>query len=80
MLHDLAPDVVTIGFGPRTDGIWQRLRQRGWGFVGKGEWRNEPVIGVSFTGDRRANRTADDLAHELLEIVREMEIAETRLW
>ena len=80
MLHDLMPDVVTISFGSRTADIWQRLRQRGWTFVGKGEWKNEPVLGVSFTGDRRANRTADELAEELIEIVREMEVAATRLW
>jgi hypothetical protein len=80
MLHDLMPDVVTVSFGSRTGEIWKRLRQRGWTFVGKGEWKNEPVLGVSFAGDRRANRTADELAEELIEIVREMEVAETRLW
>ena len=80
MLHDLMPDVVTVTFGSRTAEIWQRLRQRGWTFVGKGEWKSEPVLGVSFTGDRRANRTADDLAEELIQIVREIEVAETRLW
>ena len=80
MLHDLMPDVVTVSFGSRTGEIWKRLRQRGWTFVGKGEWRDEPVLGVSFSGDRRANRTADELADELIEIVREMEVAETRLW
>ena len=80
MLHDLMPDVVTVSFGPRTGEIWKRLRQRGWSFVGKGEWRDEPVLGVSFSGDRRANRNADELADELIEIVREIEVAETRLW
>ncbi|HEY7006865.1 MAG TPA: hypothetical protein VH392_10355, partial [Sphingomicrobium sp.] len=55
MLHDLMPDVVTVSFGSRTGEIWKRLRQRGWSFVGKGEWRDEPVLGVSFNGDRRAN-------------------------
>jgi len=80
MLHDLMPDVVTVSFGSRTGEIWKRLRQRGWTFVGKGEWRDEPVLGVSFGGDRRANRTAHELAEELIEIVREMEVAETRLW
>jgi hypothetical protein len=80
MLHDLMPDVVTVTFGSRTSDIWQRLRQRGWTFVGKGEWKNEPVLGVSFAGDRRATRTADELADELIDIVREMEVAETRLW
>jgi len=80
MLHDLMPDVVTVSFGPRTGEIWKRLRQRGWSFVGKGEWRDEPVLGVSFAGDRRANRTVDALADELIEIVREIEVAETRLW
>jgi len=72
MLHDLMPDVVTISFGSRTADIWQRLRQRGWTFVGKGEWKNEPVLGVSHnsfkiagaggtlhfaTGDRKATLT-----------------------
>lgn len=80
MLHDLMPDVVTVSFGSRTGEVWKRLRQRGWTFVGKGEWKNEPVLGVSFSGDRRANRTADELADEMIEIVREMEVAETRLW
>jgi hypothetical protein len=80
MLHDLMPDVVTVSFGSRTADMWQRLRQRGWTFVGKGEWKNEPVLGVSFTGDRRANRTADELAAEMIEIAREMEVAATRLW
>ena len=80
MLHDLMPDVVTVSFGPRTGEIWKRLRQRGWTFVGKGEWKDEPVLGVSFSGDRRANRTASELADELIEVVREMEVAETRLW
>jgi hypothetical protein len=80
MLHDLMPDVVTVSFGSRTGDIWKHLRARGWTFVGKGEWKDEPVLGVSFAGDRRANRTADELADELIEIVREMEVAETRLW
>ena len=80
MLHDLMPDVVTVTFGSRTAEIWKHLRARGWTFVGKGEWKNEPVLGVSFSGDRRANRTADELADELIEIVREIEVAETRLW
>ena len=80
MLHDLMPDVVTVTFGSRTGEIWKRLRQREWTFVGKGEWKDEPVIGVSFSGDRRANRTAAELAAELIEVVREMEVAETRLW
>jgi hypothetical protein len=80
MLHDLMPDVVTVSFGPRTGEIWKRLRQRGWTFVGKGEWKDEPVLGVSFSGDRRANRTAAELANELIEVVRELEVAETRLW
>lgn len=80
MLHDLMPDVVTVSFGPRTGEIWKRLRQRGWTFVGKGEWKREPVLGVSFSGDRRANRTASELADELIEIVREVELEETRLW
>ena len=80
MLHDLMPDVVTVSFGSRTGEIWKRLRQRGWTFVGKGEWKDEPVLGVSFSGDRRANRTASELADELIEVVREMEVAETRLW
>jgi hypothetical protein len=80
MLHDLMPDVVTVTFGSRTSEIWKRLRKRGWNFVGKGEWRGEPVLGVSFAGDKRAMRTVDDLAAALIRIVREMEVAETRLW
>ena len=46
--------------GPTTSA--QRLQQRGWTFVGNGEWQDERVLGVSFAGDRRANRTADELA------------------
>jgi hypothetical protein len=80
MLHDLMPDVVTVTFGSRTSGIWKRLRSRGWNFVGKGEWRGEPVLGVSFAGDKRAMSIVDDLAGALIRIVREMEVAETRLW
>ena len=80
MLHDLMPDVVTVSFGSRTSEIWKRLHSLGWAFVGKGEWRGEPVLGVSFAGDKRAMRTVDDLAGALIRIVREIEVAETRLW
>ena len=80
MLHDLMPDVVTVTFGSRTSEIWKRLRKRGWSFVGKGEWRGEPVLGVSFAGDKRAMRTVDGLAAALLRIVRGMAVAESRLW
>ena len=80
MLHDLMPDVVTVTFGTRTGAISKRLHANGWTFVGTGEWNGEPVLGVSFAGDRRASRTADDLAAELVRIVGEMEVAETRLW
>ena len=80
MLHDLMPDVVTISFGARTDTICKRLRSRGWSFVGTGEWQGEHVLGVSFAGDRRATRTADDLVAALIAVVGELEIAETRVW
>ena len=80
MLHDLMPDVVTVSFGSRTSEILNRLHARGWDFVGFGEWRGEPVLGVSFAGDRRANRTADDLVDALVSVVGELEIAETRTW
>ena len=80
MLHDLMPDVVTISFGGRTDAISQRLRQRGWDFVGTGDWQGERVLGVSFAGDRRANRTADDLVDALITVVGELDVAETRTW
>jgi hypothetical protein len=80
MLHDLMPDVVTISFGARTDTIYKRLRSRGWSFVGTGEWQGERVLGVSFAGDRRATRTADDLVAALIAVVGELEIAETRVW
>ena len=80
MLHDLMPDVVTISFGTRTDAISKRLRSKGWDFVGTGDWQGERVLGVSFAGDRRANRTADDLVEALIAVVGELEIAETRNW
>jgi hypothetical protein len=80
MLHDLMPDVVTISFGARTDAICERLHGLGWDFVGTGDWQGERVLGVSFAGDRRANRTADDLAEALITAVGELEIAETRTW
>ena len=80
MLHDLMPDVVTISFGAKTDTICKRLHSRGWDFVGTGEWQGERVLGVSFAGDRRATRTADDLAAALIAVVGELEIAETRAW
>ena len=80
MLHDLMPDVVTISFGAKTDAICRRLHERGWDFVGTGEWIGEPVLGVSFAGDRRARRTADDLVQALISVVGELEIAETRIW
>jgi hypothetical protein len=80
MLHDLMPDVVTISFGARTDAICERLHSRGWSFVGTGEWQGERVLGVSFAGDRRATRTADDLAAALIAVVGELEIAERRAW
>jgi hypothetical protein len=80
MLHDLMPDVVTISFGSKTDAICKRLHMRGWDFVGTGDWQGERVLGVSFAGDRRANRTADDLAEALITVVGELEMAETRTW
>ena len=80
MLHDLMPDVVTITFGARTNAVCQRLRKRGWDFVGTGDWQGERVLGVSFAGDRRANRTADELAEALITVVGELEIARTRTW
>jgi hypothetical protein len=80
MLHDLMPDIVTVSFGSRTREIHSRLHSRGWKFVGLGDWQGERVLGVSFGGDRRANRTADDLLGALVTIVGEMEIDETRVW
>ena len=80
MLHDLMPDVVTVSFGKRTQAICDRLHALGWSFVGTGNWRGEPVLGVSFAGDRRANRTAEELVDALIAVVGEMEIAETRAW
>ena len=78
MLHDLMPDIVTVSFGARTKEIHSRLQSRGWKFVGLGDWQGERVLGVSFGGDRRATRTADDLLAALIAVVGEMEIAETR--
>ena len=80
MLHDLMPDIVTVTFGARTKEIHARLKSRGWKSVGLGDWQGERVLGVSFGGDRRANRTADDLVEVLIAVVGEMEIAETRAW
>ena len=80
MLHDLMPDVVTISFGSRTDAICKGLHNRGWSFVGTGEWQGERVLGVSFAGDRRATRTADELVAALIAVVGELEVAETRVW
>ena len=80
MLHDLMPDVVTVSFGSRTKDIWARLKARGLDFVGRGEWRGEPVLGVSFSGDRRARRSADELGEALLGVIREIGIDETRVW
>ena len=80
MLHDLMPDVVTISFGSKTDAICERLHGLGWDFVGTGDWQGERVLGVSFAGDRRANRTADDLVDALILVVGELEVAETRSW
>ena len=80
MLHDLMPDVVTISFGAKTDAICSRLRKRGWDFVGTGDWQGERVLGVSFAGDRRAARTAEDLVAALISVLGELEIAETRAW
>jgi hypothetical protein len=80
VLHDLMPDIVTVSFGLRTGDIHQRLRASGWKFVGKGDWQGEPVLGVSFGGDRRAIATADKLVEALIRIIGEMEIAETRVW
>ena len=53
MLHDLMPDVVTVSFGSRTKDIWSRLKARGLDFVGRGEWRGEPVLRVSDLAGRR---------------------------
>jgi hypothetical protein len=80
MLHDLMPDIVTLSFGTRTAEIRDRLHARGWTCVGLGDWKGERVLGVSFGGDRRAKRTADELADALIAIVGELEIAETRVW
>ncbi|GAA4758019.1 hypothetical protein GCM10023264_27770 [Sphingomonas daechungensis] len=80
MLHDLMPDIVTVSFGERTKAIHARLHSQGWKSVGLGDWQGERVLGVSFGGDRRATRTADDLLDALIAIVGEMEIAETRAW
>ena len=80
MLHDLMPDMVTVSFGSKTKEVWKRLRARGWYFVGTATWRGEPVLGVSFAGDRRASITVDELADALIGVVGELEVAETRLW
>ena len=80
MLHDLMPDIVTVSFGARTREIHKRLRSRGWRSVGLGDWQGERVLGVSFGGDRRATRTADDLLAALIAVTGEMHIAETRAW
>ena len=80
MLHDLMPDVVTVSFGSRTGEILNRLHTRGWDFVGFGEWRGEPVLGVSFAGDRRARITTEELIDALVMVTGEIEIEESRLW
>ena len=80
VLHDLMPDVVTVSFGDRTGRIRERLHARGWTFVGAGDWQGEPVLGVSFGGDRRATRTVEELADALIAITGELEIADSRLW
>ena len=80
MLHDLMPDIVTVSFGAKTREIHKRLQSRGWRSVGLGDWQGERVLGVSFGGDRRATRTADDLLDALIAVTGEMEIAETRAW
>jgi hypothetical protein len=80
MLHDLMPDIVTVSFGARTKDIHARLKSRGWKSVGLGDWQGERVLGVSFGGDRRATRTAEDLLAALIAVVGEMEIAATRAW
>jgi hypothetical protein len=80
MLRDLMPDIVTVSFGPRTSDIYARLRARGWKAVGKGDWGGEPVLGVTFGSDRQASRKADELVEALVQIMGEMEMAETRVW
>jgi hypothetical protein len=80
MLHDLMPDVITVSFGDRTQRICEALHARGWTFVGTGDWDGEQVLGVSFGGDRRARMTADKVADALIQIVGDMEIADTRVW
>ena len=80
MLHDLMPDVVAVSFAEKTKAIVGRLRARGWDFVGLGDWRGEPVLGVSFAGDRRAGISVDQLADALIQAVGELDVAETRLW
>lgn len=80
MLRDLMPDLVTVSFGSRTAEIRKRLHARGWHSVGAGDWAGEPVLGVSFSGNRRADGTVDQLADALISVVAELEIAETRIW
>jgi hypothetical protein len=80
VLHDLMPDIVTVSFGSRTHDIYERLHAGGWKFVGKGDWQGDPVLGLSFGGDRRALTTADELVKALIGIIGAMEVAETRVW
>ena len=80
VLRDLMPDVVAVNFGPLTQEICDRLNARGWTQVQTGEWQNELVMGISFAGNASARHSADALTDDLIAVVCEVQIAQTRLW
>lgn len=73
-------DRVALSFGALTDEVRDGLRARGWIFLRTIDRNGERVLDVSFTGNRRAESTAGELAADLALVVGEMEIAETRVW
>jgi len=80
LLRDLMPDLVAVNFGVMTQEICDRLNQRGWTAVQTGTWLGELVMGISFAGNATARRSADALTDDLIAVVCEVQIAQTRLW
>jgi len=80
VLRDLMPDLVAVSFGAMTQEICIRLNQRGWTAVQTGDWQGDLVMGISFAAPGRASGSLEALTDDLIAVVCEVQIAESRLW
>jgi len=80
VLRDLMPDLVAVSFGAKTQEICDRLNQRGWSAVETGVWQGELVLGISFVGKAGLGSMADALTDDLIAVVCEIEITDSRIW